>query len=220
MRWKPLAALLGVILLAALAFSVWGPRVSAPTVSGGEPAPALATSPAPAPAAIRRPAPTPAPTRPPPALPAPASDDRARGTPPVPFPFPSPAPAPVAAGAPPTTPEARPTVDAGVTYAVDKDGIRSAIREKVPDLRDCYEPWLLANPELQGRIKVAFTIDEDPDTGLGHVSEIGVLDGGMDHLAMQGCVMNVFKDLRFEAPQHGPVKVNYPLSFWAGDGGA
>lgn len=220
MRWKPLAALLGVILLAALAFSVWGPRAAAPAGSADATEAGLASPGAAGAATGLRAPPAPAAARPPPVVTAPANDGRPRAGALAPLPVAAPAPMPaVSPPTPPPAPEAHAAIDAGPTWTVDKDGIRSAIREKVPELRDCYEPWLLANPELQGRIKVSFTIDEDPDTGLGHVSEIGVLDGGMAHLAMQGCVMNVFKDLHFEPPQNGPVKVNYPLSFWAGDGG-
>ncbi|MEW5738097.1 MAG: AgmX/PglI C-terminal domain-containing protein [Myxococcota bacterium] len=103
--------------------------------------------------------------------------------------------------------------DAGLPFRLDKDGIKAAVAERIPELRECYDAWLEANPSLAGKIKVSFTIAENPDTGLGDVIEIGVLDGGLDHFALQGCVMNVFQDLHFEAPVNGPVKVNYPLSF-------
>lgn len=43
-----------------------------------------------------------------------------------------------------------------------------------------------------------------------------IADGGMGHLAMEGCVRNVFKGLRFEAPKSGEMRVSYPLAFEPG----
>lgn len=222
MRWKALAVVLGVVLVAALVFAIVGPRdVSAP--AGTEPQPAdtspeapsggtplvkpraepagagqTTTAPASAPArAPERPAASPSPPSPSPAGTPPASE-----------------PGVANASAPPAAPS-----DAGVPFALDRDGIRAAVQEKIPELRDCYDSWLQADPSLAGRIKVSFTIDTDPNTGLGAVTQIGVMDGGIDHLALQGCVLNVFKDLSFDAPENGPITVNYPLRFSSGDGG-
>jgi hypothetical protein len=50
--------------------------------------------------------------------------------------------------------------------------------EKLPELRDGYDARLEAAPGLAGRLKVSFTIGEDPEMNLGHVTESGVTDGG------------------------------------------
>ena len=222
MRWKALAAVLGVVLLVAIVFAIVGPRdVAAPAgtgvsaldspteaPSGGTP---LAPTGVPSSNSSARPAVVPsAPARPPTVA--------AARPPPLPA---APMPPPPASEPGVTSPEQVNSAgaDAGVPFALNKDGIKAAVQEKIPELRDCYDSWLQADPSLAGRIKVSFTIDTDPNTGLGAVTQIGVMDGGIDHLALQGCVMNVFKDLSFDAPENGPLTVNYPLRFSSGDAG-
>jgi len=216
MRWRALAAVLVAVLAGALVYAVLGAGVEPPV------APALSAAPAPvvtAPPAHREEH-APAPVRPPPPPQAPAPS--LTGPPSVPAP---------GSALPPTAATDEPSrgvaagagtsaaADAGIPFRIDKDGIKSAIGEKIPELRQCYEDWLQANPTLAGRMKVSFTIAEDPQTGLGDVTQLEIADGDLDHFALQGCVMNVFKDLHFEAPANGPVRVNYPLNFSAGDGG-
>lgn len=120
-----------------------------------------------------------------------------------------------------TTPSAPsgPAVDAGVRFALDKEGIRSAIRSALPDVRDCYESWLKLHPELGGKFVVTLTIDTD-DGVEGRISRIGPLDGGvgLGHATMEGCVLASLADLRFEPPLAGPVNVTYPFVF-ASDAG-
>ena len=222
MRWKALAAVLGVVLLGAIVFAIVGPsEVTAPAdgaangvdtspeaPSGGTPlAKPSATPP------TSGTTPTTAPSGP---APAPA---RVAVTPPAPAPAPTPPPPSSEPGVGSPPPPSAAASDASIPFALNKDGIKAAVQEKLPELRDCYDSWLQADPSLAGRIKVSFTIDTDPNTGLGAVTQIGVMDGGIDHLALQGCVMNVFKDLSFDAPENGPVTVNYPLRFSSGDAG-
>jgi hypothetical protein len=45
------------------------------------------------------------------------------------------------------------------------------------------------------------------------VQRVDIADGGMGHVAMEGCVRNVFKTMRFEAPENGEMRVTYPLQF-------
>ncbi|GMU62361.1 MAG: hypothetical protein AMXMBFR34_41240 [Myxococcaceae bacterium] len=217
MRWRLLAAALGAILVAAILFSLLGSRpdpIGTPDVAPVEGAGPAWAAQGPGPG-------EPAPGTPPPrsAQSPPAGVGLSAAPDGKPMPATTP-PAPAYPSTPTPLPQASSdaSADAGLPFQVNKDGIKSAIGQKIPELRDCYESWLEANPSLAGRIKVSFTIAEDPETGLGGVTEIGVLDGGMDHFAMQGCVMNVLKDLHFEAPT-GPVKVNYPLSFATRDAG-
>jgi hypothetical protein len=216
MRWPWLAGTLGLILVAALVFAVWARRVDAPDAwhVDSPTAPAAPTTPLPvrasAPDAPRTPPPATAPPTPTAVAPVAAS------------------PSAVVAGAggagsgsssASASAGAAESADAGTPYKLNKDGIKAAIGEKIPELKECYSSWLEANPSLAGKMKVSFTIDTVPETGLGGVTQIEIADGGIDHFAMQGCVMNVFKDLRFEAPENGPLKVNYPLAFATGDAG-
>ena len=153
----------------------------------------------------------------------------ARGLPAAPVPTPgtspgAPPPPPPHSGPTPPAPTAPsagtgPAPDAGVRYRLDRDGIRGAVRASIGEVKDCYEQWLKLQPALGGRLAVKFTIDTD-DGVEGRVTAISVGDAGIGHTAMEGCVLNVFQDLRFEAPLSGPLDVTYPLVFSsAPDGG-
>ena len=103
--------------------------------------------------------------------------------------------------------------DAGTPYALDRDGIKGAITSKLPEIKDCYEAWLAQNAALSGRMTVAFTISAD-DAGEAEVTRIALVDGGVGHVLMEGCVLNVFHDLRFERPEgRDSIEVHYPLAF-------
>jgi RNA polymerase sigma factor (sigma-70 family) len=132
---------------------------------------------------------------------------------PVAAPAPTPtAPAPVATAPAPAT-------DAGVRFAVDREGIRAAMRSALPEVKDCYEAWLKLNPSLGGKLVVTLTIDTD-DGVEGRVSRIAPLDAGLGHVPFEGCVLSSLADLRFEPPLAGPVNVSYPFLFSAADAGA
>jgi hypothetical protein len=104
--------------------------------------------------------------------------------------------------------------DAGVLHALTRDGIKGAIQQEMPEIRECYEAWLEQNPALAGKLKVQFTIVEVPGKARGKVVKVDTADGGMGHLAFEGCVKNVFSGLRFERPEHGgEMRVTYPLAF-------
>jgi hypothetical protein len=156
---------------------------------------------------------------------------------------PPPAPAPLAAApslVPPPTPEAPAAVergdldefpeyqhlralglteddleplDGGVLHKLDRDGIKGAVAEKLPEIKECYESWLQQNPALMGKVKVEFRILEIPGRDRGKVMGVTIADGGMGHVAMEGCVGNVFKTMRFEAPRGGELRVTFPISF-------
>lgn len=122
----------------------------------------------------------------------------------------------VVAAPPALSPNAR--SDGGV-YPLDRDGIRAAVRSGLPEMKDCYEEWLKVQPSLGGRVLVRFTIDTD-DAVEGRVTKAQLVeDGGMGHLAMEGCVLSVMSGLRFEAPLNGTIDVTYPLVFASTDGG-
>jgi hypothetical protein len=116
---------------------------------------------------------------------------------------------PAADASPTPAPEARERM----TWAVDRDGIQGAVREAVPDIRECYEGWLRANPALAGKVTVRFTIASDPDDAeRGKVTRAALVASDVAHPLMEGCVLNVMSGLAFEAPSDGkPLDVNYPI---------
>ncbi|MFZ5440041.1 MAG: AgmX/PglI C-terminal domain-containing protein [Myxococcota bacterium] len=218
MRWNVILPPLAAILLAALAFAFWptthDPGADDPTPS---PAPAAATAPAPPVAAARPAAATNVPA------PAPAAATAA------PSAAPPPTSAPASADPGTLDPEPDPDhlralgltekdlepADAGPLHAVDAKGIRSAVQDKLPEIKECYEAWLQQNPQLSGTLKVQFRIAEIPGRDRSKVMDIDIPDGGMGHAMMEGCVKNVFSDLRFETPRGGEARVTYPLHFEA-----
>ncbi len=105
------------------------------------------------------------------------------------------------------------STDAAVAmlHPITKNGIQTAMREVIPELEDCYEGWVQREASLGGSIAVAFVIDKN-DAGVGAVSGLSIVDGGLGHTALEGCVLNVMNDLTFEPPT-APVNVTYPLNF-------
>lgn len=116
------------------------------------------------------------------------------------------------------------TTDAGLQiFTPDSSGIRSAVREKIPEIKDCYESWLKMSPKLAGKLTFSFAIlSTDTDggldpSGLARVGEVTLRDSTMRHPFMEGCVADVFSELRFQRPEGGRMDVTYPLAFSADD---
>ncbi|MCC7384400.1 MAG: AgmX/PglI C-terminal domain-containing protein [Deltaproteobacteria bacterium] len=99
-------------------------------------------------------------------------------------------------------------------WKTSADGIKGAIQASLPEIRECYEEWLKVSPSIGGKLKVSFTIGEDKDDpDGGRVREVNLGESGIGHIAMEGCVLNVFQGLSFERPEGGQLKVTYPLIF-------
>ena len=113
---------------------------------------------------------------------------------------------------PPTHEEPIGRVDAGIViFQLNKAGIAGAIHSKISEMAGCYEAWLEQDPTLQGNMVVGFRIVAD-DAGTSLVDQVQIIDGGLGQRAMDGCVLNVFQDLRFEHAD-SPIEVHYPLTF-------
>lgn len=105
-----------------------------------------------------------------------------------------------------------------VIHPVSPVGIDGAMRGELVGIRECYQAWLNQNPDLGGRLVVRFTIEDDPEQpGEAGVSAVAIDDDStVDHVFIEGCVMNAVSDLRFEPPEMGsPVTVTYPFQFTA-----
>lgn len=95
----------------------------------------------------------------------------------------------------------------------DEEGIDAAVFPQLRDIRECYQAWLEAQPDLAGRIVVRFVVSEQGGTGV--VDRIAIVEGtSTGNTLFEGCVMNVMSELRFEAPPGGgTVEVDYPFVF-------
>ncbi len=108
----------------------------------------------------------------------------------------------------------------GRRWAPDRVGIRGAMDEARPGLRDCYEQWLRATPGAGGKLVVRFDIVTDPeDPSRGRVDAVEVADSSLRHPLLEACLLSEISALRFEAPPDGKLSVSYPLLFSSPDAG-
>ncbi len=103
-------------------------------------------------------------------------------------------------------------------FGLSPEGIKGAVQASTPEIKECYEEWLKADPKLQGGISVGFRIRPDPeDKEAGKVDQVEVLRNNLHQMALEGCILNVFQGLSFERPKEGELKVHYPLNFSSGE---
>lgn len=102
-------------------------------------------------------------------------------------------------------------------FGLAPEGIKAAVQASIPELKECYEEWLKADPKLEGGISVGFRIRPDPeDKDAGKVDQVEVLKNNLHQMALEGCILNVFQGLSFERPKE-ELKVTYPLNFTSGE---
>jgi hypothetical protein len=110
-------------------------------------------------------------------------------------------------------PADRTDADRTLVFAPDAAGIRGAVEESLPAIKECYASWLAAQPDLSGRLGVRFVIAPgDDDPAFATVLDVELVDSELGHVLVEGCVAGLFEELQFEAPGE-PVTVNYPLQF-------
>ena len=96
-------------------------------------------------------------------------------------------------------------------WQTTKEGIDGAIREVMPEIRSCYQDWMLEYPDLDGRLQVKFTIG-DVD-GEGKILSAEAVDE-LDAAPFSACVVNVMSSLQFDIPEQGGIViVRYPFFF-------
>ncbi|NUP07420.1 MAG: energy transducer TonB [Polyangiaceae bacterium] len=86
--------------------------------------------------------------------------------------------------------------------------IQRVVRQSFGRFRGCYESALRTNPNLSGRVAVAFTIGRD-----GSVGMVGNAGSDLPDANVVACVVKQFYGLSFPAPEGGVVKVTYPIVF-------
>lgn len=106
---------------------------------------------------------------------------------------------------------------APATGSLDKEYIRSTIKEAIPLVKECYELALREHPDLGGLLKVRFTIGAEPEVG-GLVEQVEI--DGQDPAALdpglRECMEQTIYSLEFPPPEGGGrVNVTYPFRFAA-----
>ncbi|MDP8254797.1 MAG: AgmX/PglI C-terminal domain-containing protein [Candidatus Alcyoniella australis] len=103
------------------------------------------------------------------------------------------------------------SVDRGAQQGTfDAQAVSQILADNHRGFSYCYETQLKHSPNLSGKIAVEFTIGLD-----GRVDRAVVLDDESDlkDSAVQNCILERFKRLKFPPPVGGEVTVKYPLIF-------
>ena len=99
-----------------------------------------------------------------------------------------------------------------VRFVPDRDGIRAAISERKALIEECYDGWARSPDAPEGKIVARFTIAPGVEGGAAKIKDAGLTASGLDHLAVEGCVLNALQGLGFESPGR-EITVNYPFEF-------
>ena len=100
---------------------------------------------------------------------------------------------------------------ADVKGALDKDIIRRVVRSHINEVRACYNQGLAKDPNLKGRVEIAFTIGADGKVTLTKVASTTLSDANVGT-----CIATTMKRWVFPKPDSGSVAVTYPFVLEAG----
>jgi hypothetical protein len=121
------------------------------------------------------------------------------------------APALVAPAAAKAAPEEDPEE---APWPLDARGIKGAMKAHLGEIRECYEGWLLEQPDLAGTIVVEIELAGEPDAELATVTGVSV-ESDLAHEPMDACVLNVVESIPFDPPPGGRFVFRYPFVFEA-----
>ncbi|CAN5895669.1 hypothetical protein BH11MYX3_BH11MYX3_16580 [soil metagenome] len=98
---------------------------------------------------------------------------------------------------------------------MDKGYVRSAVRELIPLLSECYEEGLERDPHLAGDVVVDFTIEGEPGVGgvIGNSTVVPERSTIADP-AVRECIQETMYAIQIDPPAGGGmVRVTYPFAF-------
>jgi hypothetical protein len=94
--------------------------------------------------------------------------------------------------------------------SLDKEAIRGVIQQEMGKVRACYERTLECGQNLQGTMKVFFTIGPEGQVVKAWTTSLSVAEGE----GLAACIVGVVRGYRFPAPRGGGnVQVHYPFNF-------
>ncbi len=103
------------------------------------------------------------------------------------------------------TPGGQPEIEG----TLDKEIIRRVVRQHRNEIRFCHHKQLEKIPDLEGAVKVRFTI-----SGTGSVTSADVVASELNNTDVENCMTTKIKKWTFpEPPNKQPVIVNYPFEF-------
>ncbi|MCA9545783.1 MAG: AgmX/PglI C-terminal domain-containing protein [Myxococcales bacterium] len=97
-----------------------------------------------------------------------------------------------------------------IRFVADREGIQAAVQERKRQIQECYDGWAKSPDAPEGKIVARFTIAPGGPGMPAQIKDAGLTASGLNHLAMEGCVLNALEGLGFESPE-GEVTVNYPF---------
>jgi hypothetical protein len=100
-------------------------------------------------------------------------------------------------------------------WPVTRDGIQGALRERIDEIKECYEGWLAVEPDLAGAVTVGFRI-EATDGPRARITDVDISVSDLHHPWLEGCILAMIGSLTFENPESGPATVRYPFRFAPG----
>lgn len=92
---------------------------------------------------------------------------------------------------------------------IDREEVRQVIKKNLKSIKTCYTEGLKNNPNIEGKIVIEWDIASD-----GSVSKAGVKSSALKDEAVENCIVDKVKALKFPAPPTGNVaNVSYPFVF-------
>ena len=82
------------------------------------------------------------------------------------------------------------------------------MRQRVSQLRRCYESVLRSNPSISGRMVVVLEIDD-----AGRVPAVRVPENDTGSQGLADCFVARLRRFRFSPPEGGPVEIELPFVF-------
>jgi len=100
---------------------------------------------------------------------------------------------------------------AEVRGSLDRDVIRRVIRRHIHEVRHCYEVGLVNDPNLSGRVTVAFIVDATGAVSSASLADSTFVDSSSSGSVVE-CILAAVRRWQFPAPEGGAiVGVNYPF---------
>ncbi len=98
----------------------------------------------------------------------------------------------------------------GIPGGLDKSVIYERIKEKIPEIRNCYDAEVKKSKvPFSGSLGVKFSIGSD-----GKVTSASAEKNALNNVGTETCVLGVVKGIEFPAPADGGnVEVLYPFAF-------
>lgn len=91
---------------------------------------------------------------------------------------------------------------------IDHEEVRHVIRKDLKSVGTCYADGLKKNPNIEGKIVIEWDIASD-----GSVSKAGVKSSTLKDEAVENCIVDKVKALKFPAPPTGSANISYPFVF-------